>query len=346
MLALVLLFAGAGAGWGWWSWGWPEARRWTAPTDYLLMARILPDGKRAVVAERWGKVGLLDLQTLRPVGAAMDLDVRRVVVCGDGRTAVLCVPEAFDAGEMARLELWDLATGGRSKYFELGIRESWLSPPLAVSHDGSRVLCCNQDELVFFEAAGVVRAGHAPPLQEAAAVGVVRRITGAGMESLTHLAMSSDGRRAVGGGGDGVCRVWDLEKGIETGSVALHTAPITALVISPEGWCVVSADRAGTACVWDLAAGKVLARFSSGSQPFTALAASNGAARVLTGDAAGRVCLWDGRSGKCLARFAWHTGPILSVGFSPDGGQAISASEDGTVRFWNLPRGSRVGAQE
>lgn len=318
-VAAVLLIGAVWGGWEYWSRGPKEVRRIEAE-ESLLMAQFVAEGQRVALAKRWGKMRVRDVESFQPVGEAMEVDVRGAVVSGDGRVVVVCVPEQFDAGEVARLELWDVGTGKLSKAFELGVRESWVGKLMAVSRDGGRVVCLNEDELVVFERQSA---------------GVVRRIGGEGMELLTRLVVTGDGRQVVGGGSDGVCRVWSLETGEETARFGGHGAGITALAEGSD--VVVSADESGAVCMWDIGTGKERGRFSLSGKPVTTLAVWGGAERVLTGDGEGRVCLWEGATGRRLARFARHSGGILAVGFSPDGRRAISAGEDGTIRQWALP---------
>jgi WD40 repeat protein len=54
---------------------------------------------------------------------------------------------------------------------------------------------------------------------------------------------SPDSRFAVSGCQDEVCRVWDLQSGIEVTSFAEHEGAITSVNYSPDGNLVVSADR-------------------------------------------------------------------------------------------------------
>jgi hypothetical protein len=107
--------------------------------------------------------------------------------------------------------------------------------------------------------------------------------------SVTGVAVSPDGRRAVSASSDNTLKVWDLESGGELRTLQGHTASVNGVAVSPDGRRAVSASWDNTLKVWDLETGAVVATFTCDSSAHCCAFA--GAYGIVAGDSAGRVHL-------------------------------------------------------
>lgn len=126
--------------------------------------------------------------------------------------------------------------------------------------------------------------------------------------TLISVGFSADGRRAIGGGVDGVSRVWDVANP-NTPPVVLQASSTTSsrTAFSPDGARVLTGTIDGTVRVWSLPDGP------------TVLPLSN-----------------------------WMADPppvpiqATSVAFSPDGRTILTAARDGLARTWDAATGREI----
>jgi WD40 repeat protein len=102
----------------------------------------------------------------------------------------------------------------------------------------------------------------------------------------TAQAVSADGRTAVGGGDDGMVRVWDLAGTAAPRALTGHAGPVYAVAVSMDGRTAVSGGNDGTVKVWDLAGDPEQARWIADG---AVLAVAFNAAITIAGDMAGQV---------------------------------------------------------
>src|SRR5262249_31877501 len=72
------------------------------------------------------------------------------------------------------------------------------------------------------------------------------------------VALSADGKGVATGGGDGVLRLWDLQKGTPRPwkTLRVHDGAVQSVTFSPDGRILVSADAGGRLVSWDPVAGR------------------------------------------------------------------------------------------
>ncbi|MFI7195472.1 protein kinase [Nocardia nova] len=151
--------------------------------------------------------------------------------------------------------------------------------------------------------------------------------------SVDAVAISADGRIAIGRQEAATLRVLDLATGC-----SLHTLQRTtgdSVAISSDGTRAVSGGG-GNGCVqvWDLVAGRAM--HILGDRGFEIVSiTSNGRCALAWDDTDGRVRVWDVESGRLLRTSAGHARVVLSA----DGESAISARDDGSTELWNVATG-------
>jgi WD40 repeat protein len=165
--------------------------------------------------------------------------------------------------------------------------------------------------------------------------------------SIQCAAFSSDGKRAVSGGGDFtdlsfwdrlrkkseldwfLC-FWDLSTGKQIRHAKGTENLIRSVAYSPVDEKVLSGGDEGDILLWDLEKMQVLKSFvcqSSGIRR-NCLVWSQDGKTFLSGSWDGSIRLWSVKSGKELAK--------LSPSFSPDGKTALFGVVFGTVIWWDL----------
>jgi WD40 repeat protein len=189
--------------------------------------------------------------------------------------------------------------------------------------------------------------------------------------TLTALALSADGRRAVSGTGDGMLNVWDVENAQELRTLKGLACKVDALAISANGHCAVSSG-AGRLQVWDLETGLEIRTFHGHDSWVNALALSADGRRAVSGarwsevdlysqevkvwDIDGGRELWrlqsqeykkdwvvamsaDGRRVACgLHGFLFKPYEVLSA----NGRRVVSGYPDGTLTVWDVESGREL----
>ncbi len=156
------------------------------------------------------------------------------------------------------------------------------------------------------------------------------------------MALSPDGKTLVGGGYDGMIRVWNWDTGEGTGRASVNAMLGTGcLAFSPDGGVLGTVDRQGTLSLWDWKAGKLLYSLSPG---LCSLAFAPDGKRFVARDRSGAVARWDVQCGysefrlankKCAQREG------RSIAFAPDGA-TVAAAVDGAVYFWDQETGKEL----
>ena len=163
--------------------------------------------------------------------------------------------------------------------------------------------------------------------------------------SISCIAVTPDGRRAVSGSWDNTVRVWDVASGR---CVVLegHTASVSSVAVRGDGRRAFSGAGDGTVRVWDVESGRCVVTLEGHTAGVWSVAATGDGQRVLSGSWDNTVRVWDVESGRCVATLEGHTASVWSVAVTGDGRRAVSGSDDNTVRVWDVESGRCVATLE
>jgi WD40 repeat protein len=176
--------------------------------------------------------------------------------------------------------------------------------------------------------------------------------------SIQCAAFSSDGKRAVSGGGgftdlsfwdrlrkkselDWFLCFWDLTTGKQIRHAKGTENLIRSVAYSPVDDKVLSGGSKGDILLWDLEKMQVLKSFDCQSSGIrrNCLVCSQDGKTFLSGSWVGSIRLWSVKSGKELAKLSPRYGRVMSLALSPSGKYALSSylsGPDQPVIFWDL----------
>jgi len=155
------------------------------------------------------------------------------------------------------------------------------------------------------------------------------------------LALSENGARLLGGGGDGVLKRFE---GPPWQCVQRFSGEMRrgwrALALSPDGRLALSASRDEELLLWDVDAGKVLRELPGHEECINAVAFAAGGELAISGSDDGTARIWRIADGDCLRVLREHDGPVNAVTMSRDGRFALTGGTDGRLRWWDAATGA------
>jgi len=149
-----------------------------------------------------------------------------------------------------------------------------------------------------------------------------------------------NGKKVVGGGFDGVVRLWSIETGKVIARWTGHTKPVPSVCWNGDGERVLSGSYDGTARVWDVETGNTILEINTGFNDVYTATFSPDSTLIATGggsSAGESIKIWDANTGKLVAILKGHTWDVFCLAWTPDGRMLISGSgsRDSTIRTWN-----------
>lgn len=287
--------------------------------EAVLALAVTPDGRGFVSAG--GDRALKFWELARPaaprnLGAHRSI-VRSVHVIDDGA-------HALSAGDDGDIVLRALSDGRTVQVFREPGRGDVAA--LAVSGDGRRAVS------VYDKGGGDVWSLS----------GRIRlQVLDSGGMRLQSVAISPDGRRALGGGADGILRLWDMDSGNLLRSFGISQGPlIYGVAFLPDGKRAVSAGGDAALRLWDVDTGAEIRSLTGHTNTVYSVAVSSDGKRLVSGSIDRTARLWDADTGSEIARLSGHEGPVYSVAFTRDG--ILTGSGDRSIRLWNATGGDPV----
>ncbi len=319
------------------------------------------DGGRTIVTlDDLGVVGFWDAQTgvHRKEIPAGDAPARAIRM-PPGDDKVVVIRERLAGG--ARVETWDIPTGGRiSTWDEVPVGKFFreeLSPDgrtIALAHQTLRVHDTETGMLAF-------RMESDPRLAQVNAVAWVgdqlavavmlepgvrlldpqtglRRGFLATKGNVYRLAKSSDGARLSAADQGGELTVWDVQTGKALAKASAGPSAIygRGLALGPDGARLAMQDKTGLGVLLQGSDGAVVRPLESISDTASLFRFSPGGALLAGATGDNRVRLWAAPDGETVGRLGGATGPISDLAFSPDERELAWGSADGRVRIQRL----------
>ena len=185
---------------------------------------------------------------------------------------------------------------------------------------------------------------------------------------VSTIAISHDGRLAATGNGDGVIKVWDIQRSVCISQMVrqseqlpspYRSAGIKHLTFSSDNQHLAATGiRDDIVYTWYPGTGTLLTNFhdpqrESRIRVLTRPAAFSPDSRLLactapagTRDDSDVVLVWDVVSGECIACLAEQPGFVHSLCFSPCGQSLAVGGYKGTVQVWNVNTWEQQGVSQ
>jgi WD40 repeat protein len=300
--------------------------------DTRVRAVALLDGGRLATGDENGWVRLWDAREARCLGKYRG--------CNSSLTCAATVPGAkgfVTADDDGNALLWDI--GDPAHPAHLGRHDAVRS--VATSPDGKWAATGSGNDVNTVMLWDLVTPGRNWTLQPKSGGPVY------------GVAFSPDSRLLVGAGGDGVIRLWDVQKVVENNARAYREIPtktkIWSASISSDGRLATGHDD-GTVSLWNVTApdGKEWVEDLSGHRRRVyALAFTTDGRTLASGSEDRTVRLWSPTEKKWreVAVLTGHKDVLCSLAFSPDGKTLVSGSADNTVRLWRAATEDEVEAR-
>jgi WD40 repeat protein/DNA-binding SARP family transcriptional activator len=149
-------------------------------------------------------------------------------------------------------------------------------------------------------------------------------------------AYSPSGQEAVGGGGDGIVRVWDVRTRRGTARLDAGHGGVLAARYSRDGQSIALGFEDGTVAVTDPGVSRLRPLLRVAGQSVSSVAFSGAGTQIAAGfqDGTVRVAATDGVGADRL--LGAHDDGVAAVDMSAAGGHVVSAGSDGGIRLWNV----------
>ena len=326
-------------------------------TGPVTAVAITPNGKHAISASEDKSLRLWDLKGGRNLRTfeGHTGPITTVAISPDGKDVLSA------ASGDGTLLLWDLEQELLHLWYEQRLpdlehnfeqlphrfRHRYGVNAVTISPDGKRAISASRDNtLCVWDLKRAGDPGRLWGLEEDWSVQTFYGHTG----SVTAVAVTPDGKRALSGSSDGTLRLWDLEGEESPQTFEGHPDSVIAVAIPPDGKRAISASHTSL-YVWELHNGKnqrindydgfaeCLAFTSNGKR---AISAWTNKLDVLSLERSWLSRLFSSGMVNNLHTFKESTNFATAVAITPDGKRAISGTFDGILLLWDLKHGQHL----
>ena len=274
-----------------------------------------------------------------------DLNSKSIRLQFKATTGSLTIASSSDrkrvlVGDKKSASLWDIASGNEVRQYQFTDKSIPRGDILAISYDGSRALTG-----WFWPDARVWDLNIGKE---------VCRLQGRA-DTVCCMAISADGRLALGGYDDGIARLLDFKTGVLPRRIEGHREDhpgagkmVNSVAMSSNGKIGLTGGQDGTVRLWDIPSGRELIRLEVPKNIVHDVALSPDNKLALTGEGfrysgkVGYARLWDLATGTEVRSFSGHLDIVTSVAFSADGKFILTGGSDGTARLWDLSSGKEI----
>jgi WD40 repeat protein len=152
------------------------------------------------------------------------------------------------------------------------------------------------------------------------------------------VAMTPDGSKAISGGQDETCILWNLNNYPSDDKLKEENNVFESLkfTYTPNGKIVLFTSPSNTCSVWDTQFNKEIHSLKGHSGHINYISVSPNGDQALTASSDNLCIYWDLFSGEPIFELRGHQKEVDIIVFTPDGNRAFSGSRDGNCIFWNL----------
>ena len=159
-------------------------------------------------------------------------------------------------------------------------------------------------------------------------------------DSVTSVAVSSNGNIIASGSGDETINIWNGNTGELLRTLEGHGGGINSLAISADGYTIVSGSDDKTIKIWNGNTGELLRTLEGHTRGVNSVAIAADGRTIVSGGDDRNVLVWDWINWELKALLEGHEGSVNSVAIADDGQTLVSGGKDRTVRVWNWQNAS------
>jgi len=283
------------------------------------------DGRYAVIANYWGYLTIVDMQSGCEVNIIPAHSIYSVAFSRDGRFVITGSADQtikiYDLDEITNYTLQDVPVFREyATDFEYYKDEIPLSTPVCfdITKNGKHVFTgTSRGEIKRWDTESQKYAG--------------RKIVY--NNEISALKISNYNRYIATAGGDHAIQIMDMETGESDRSLQGHNGPVSSLAISPDDRYLVSGSWDSTINLWDLPNGSLINTFKGHQGKVTSVDVSPDNRYILSGSEDATLRTWDINGGTLVQTIDSLTEKITVARYSPDYKYIITCDESKKVKI-------------